>query len=634
MPFKPLFLTQKYTINKVSTNINIYDFQLRDHFLNTSNLYTLMCNCPTRHKHLKKDCAIVFDKECLKCKTPTELLITFKSLLYHTEEIEESLNIYKCCKHTHQPPCYKCINCKTGLDCIIMGPFECDISTNVVCPETKTFTKLISNGSMPYEHVYNTKMPIFYICKKHMHKHTHFNDSVKNDLMSTFKRNAECIIQTKQCCDEAILITDYKKSFVVTEILNNALPLSNTSKKNNTTAKANAMKKNIREYIIFDPSIWREQAFNHFMSFIRSIISIPHTVIERYKRFEKSNFTISNIKKHKSGKESVIRRNVTGFDTVGTYQTSAISCTIPYYKFMVPQKIYKILKDSDFDLTYVMIKRDPSLLSTCLTVCSVMINPDPTIDVFVISDQQSKGFNQDQDGDKNAMYCLQKVKNGYNATESYNFKLSKLELSYAFNNKRTLIAAPRYLLSENSKLLINRHAEYFKNDYFFNATHTFGPEFMNEAAAGYLHNEYEEFQQKLIEHALHTKPTFISTDDILLKTDRLFSIISSKAKGDKELLKLLLQNISIAGSSTGNCLNTKEMVNLFNKYITSSQELSRSGRKEFITLHAAQDLVSFNKKIYLNKICIADYSDFASCGLFLFNEASLELFTQDLINEN
>lgn len=119
---KPLFLTQKYTINQLSRDVNIFDFQLRDHFLNTSNLYTLMCNC-TRHIHLKQNCAIVYEKECLKCNTPTELLINFKSL-------KESLNIYKCCKHINYPPCNKCLNCKIGIACIITEPFESDISTS------------------------------------------------------------------------------------------------------------------------------------------------------------------------------------------------------------------------------------------------------------------------------------------------------------------------------------------------------------------------------------------------------------------------------------------------------------------------------------------------------------------------
>ncbi|ATY70205.1 lef-9 [Tomelloso virus] len=365
------------------------------------------------------------------------------------------------------------------------------------------------------------------------------------------------------------------------------------------------------------------------MSFIRAVIISPDDVSERYKRFALSNFTISNIRQYISGKESIIRTAITGFETSGVYQTSTISCTIPYYVVVLPQKIYDSLAEEGYDLDLTLVKRDPSIWQMCMYVCSIQRNDDPKCLITTISDQQSKGMKQDQDGDKNALYFILKRQNGYDSTKSFNYKISKMEMAGAFRNKRTLIGGPRYILSETSMLKIARNAEDFMHLDFFRKTYKYGIKFMNEASAGYLCDEYDEFQEAMRLHALTETPTYITIDDILLKNDRLPTIVSSGAKGNLDLIDLLLKSIS---SVDGPSLTNKktEMLNLCNKYITSSQELSRNGRKQFAALFAAHDLVCLFHNIYINKVCYADYMNFASAGTFLFNNASLTLFVNEL----
>lgn len=485
----------------------------------------------------------------------------------------------------------------------------------VVCSISEKFTNpLCSENIMPHEHVYNLKMPIFFICKQHAHRHKTYSA-------------VECIIQTQQCCSKAIQVRHFNECFSITTTL--------LSEDKRSILKST-------EYTIFDPTIWRDQSFNHFMSFIRAIISSPEVVGERYKRYESSNFSISNIKKYKSGKESIIRTDVTGFETQGLYQTATISCTLPYYAMVLPQKLYDLFRESKFDLDLVLTKRDPSLLQTCMYINAVIRNPDPNSEVVIISDQQAKGLNQDQDGDKNAVYPLLRVINGYDATQSYKYKVARIELAAAFQKKSTLIATPRYLLSETSLLVIERNQELLADighpdsRTFFRKTHKYGIAFMNEAAAGYYQREYDEFQKTLVDVVKTHEMSFITIDDILLKTSKLPSIISSTAKGSKQLLYMLLNNVS---SNEKLADRKTEMIDLNNKYIMSSQDLSINGRKQFNAQFAAQDMISFNNFIYINKVLYADFSNFASTGLMLFNGASLKCFVNDLFeledeNEN
>lgn len=254
-----------------------------------------------------------------------------------------------------------------------------------------------------HEHIFNTKVPTFYFCSTHVHRHT---------LYPTIP----CVIQTFKCCDNAVFIKDYTQCFAVTiknrQVVTAASQQSNGKESTTTTSKASLssnknangsaassaktqQKHRDQSFIIFDPSIWREQSYNHFLSFIRAIIIDPKvnssTIMDRYRRFESSNFAISNIKKYISGKESIIRTAITGYDTLGIYQTSIISCTIPYHTVVLPQNLYKLLEVDGYDMDLVMLNRDPSLLVTCMYVCNVYLNPDPNIDVVIISDQQSKG---------------------------------------------------------------------------------------------------------------------------------------------------------------------------------------------------------------------------------------------------
>lgn len=596
---QPLFLTNKLNINELGRDVNVHDYQLRDHFINMNNLYELLCEC-TRQKHCGRPCAIVHEPKCMKCGRETRLLVPYTSLLFHGDMETKKLT-YSEEGHIHKPPCRRCCNCKTGLECCIRESFTCHISTDVVSRSGGIrFNRMLTTDQLlTNEHVYDIKRPLFYLCQRHKHYHQHL---AAKDI---------CYVQTRECCEQAIHIQQYHHCFMVTV----------------QGAKRRA------EYIIFDPQIWREQSFNKFMSFIRAVICAPEAVKDRYKSFENSNFSIANIKRYKSGKASIIRTAVTGFETQGLYQTATISCLIPYYVKVIPRKLYQVLAEQHYDLDYVLVKRDPSLLPTCMYVCALYCQPDDDIETTTISDQLSKGMNQDQDGDKNADYFIRTrcAQQKWDARDLYDYRVAKMELAAAFRNKCTLLGRPRYVLSETTLLILERHREQLRREptnVYFKKTHRYGVQFVNDASAGYLRDEYDEFQRLLQLYNYERVPLeYVTFDDLTLAKDRLSSGISSGAKGTFDLLQLFLDNIE----KTKPLVERKQdMIDLCNKYIVSNQDLSRNGRKQFTSLYASQDLVSFNENIYINKVLYADFSNFATAVYFQFAEVSLELFLKDL----
>nr|WOJ45404.1 lef-9-like protein [Apis mellifera nudivirus] len=153
---------------------------------------------------------------------------------------------------------------------------------------------------------------------------------------------------------------------------------------------------------------------------------------------------------------------------------------------------------------------------------------------------------------------------------------------------------------------------------------------MIDAGCGYLRDEYVAFLERLIDINKRPRHTYITANDLLLKTDRLPSIIQSGAKGTHEHLKILLNRIADNRTTLHECEN--DMIALVNKYVSSSQELSRNGRNQFASLYASTDLIIFNGKVYHNKIFLADYTLFGSIGAFMWSAASLQLFVEDLFS--
>jgi len=385
--------------------------------------------------------------------------------MFHANELQ-TCRLVECCTHVHYPPCNYCIGCRTGIDCVIREPYDCNFTTNAVCGGPKLGGNIHSSTAIEHddliEHLYATRQVLFYFCKSHAHVHI-ITENVRNlDANSVGGRidattvtapipPPTCYVNTYRCCDDAVHVTDFNKSFTM---------ISGT-----------------KEYIVYDPSLWREQSTNHFASLVRAIVSVPRAVADRYKRFESSNFKVSNIKRYKSGKQSIVRTVITGFETRGIYQTATISCEMPQNLVVLPQRIWDLMVD-DYDLSLVCVKRDPCIKPTCMFVCRAVRNSDADIDVIVINDSIAKPMNQDQDGDKNAVYALPRhTSKYYDRYESFLHKLSKFEMARAHLETKTMIALPRYSFSENSRLLNHRNAKWLRdNSDFFRKTYDHGLE--------------------------------------------------------------------------------------------------------------------------------------------------------------
>lgn len=126
---QPQFLTTKVSIKNIADKCNVFDYQLRDHFLTMTNLYTLQCTC-SNHKHNKMPCIVTTEPLCGKCEKPSKLLLRYESLMFHGTELMKK-KLTKCCAHIHKPPCQHCLNCQLGIPCIVSSTsgFQCYAST-------------------------------------------------------------------------------------------------------------------------------------------------------------------------------------------------------------------------------------------------------------------------------------------------------------------------------------------------------------------------------------------------------------------------------------------------------------------------------------------------------------------------
>lgn len=153
---------------------------------------------------------------------------------------------------------------------------------------------------------------------------------------------------------------------------------------------------------------------------------------------------------------------------------------------------------------------------------------------------------------------------------------------------------------------------------------------MIDAGCGYFREEYRDFAKRMIQLNREDIHGFLTVDDLLGNTDRLTSIVKSGAKGTMELLEYMLK--CVADKDTTLHDKQKEMVDAMNLYFHCNRDLRHSGRDQFAVQHAANDLVMFNFKLYMNKIYVGDYTLTGSNYCFMWSEASLKLATEDLLN--
>lgn len=588
---KPLFLTHKVRVRPL--NLIIYDYQLRDHLINTKGLFISECKC--QHSHSKMQCPFRISNYCEKCNKFNQSFFDFHHLLYHHSSEHKALYQFTCgCRHTHRPPCNRCLNCRTGLQCIVHFEFECNFTTEIFCRKCDRLTQEIPRSRMIKNHIYNVRDDL-YICKRHTHTHV---NSMKT-----------CFLQSTKCCEDAILINDYNRSFHIYD------------------------SKNGKKYLVYNPSIWIDQSTNRYISWLTAIVYdlTDNDIIEkRYEKFITSSFKISNIKSYKSGGDSVIRTDLTGFLTKGIYQTSIISCTIPEDIVLIPQAIYD-LSAPDYYMDYVIVKRDPSFHQTSTFAMRAIRNEDPSIQCIVIPDEIAKPLNQDCDGDKNGIYLLAKcTQPSFDRTESYSFKVAVMEMQLAYDNRLTLFGEPRYLISENNLVAMYRNRDHFNSDPFFKRTFTAGGRQMVETGCGYNRQEYQEFRKKIIAYNKEPHRNVITLQDLFGNSQKLMSIPLSGAKGSELSFQILMNNLRTSSQLTD---RKDELLYQMDRYIESSKKMSNLGHNQFVMLYSIQDLIALNGNIYLNKIHFADYKKFSSAFCLMFNEASLDSFIHDLEND-
>ncbi|CAH0393254.1 unnamed protein product [Bemisia tabaci] len=226
---KPLFLTHKVNLRPLSGLLEVFDFQLRDHALNTDNLRSLQCKC--HHFHKKKPCYLTNEELCPRCSKPTKFLVNHSALLFHPNTAKSGF-ITRCPHHfhTHAPPCHRCIGCRVKGQCTVQSSFQCNISTSNVCEgfnelndastssgskgaHNSHFTERIDDTRWAAYHVYSTQELKFYVCPRHAHKHISSRPTSFEEQTPT--PDVPCYLQSVLCCEEASSITEFQSGFIL-----------------------------------------------------------------------------------------------------------------------------------------------------------------------------------------------------------------------------------------------------------------------------------------------------------------------------------------------------------------------------------------------------------------------------------
>lgn len=335
---------------------------------------------------------------------------------------------------------------------------------------------------------------------------------------------------------------------------------------------------------------------------------------------------------------------MTGHQTTGLYQTCTISCLLPERYILIPQRLFRLLRERGYDTNYCLVVRHPSIKPTNGVIFRIVEHPDPRHTSLVIPDETCIGYNADQDGDKLVVIPIvmqsaivpdsqipiwqTPLHAVCDFRDAFEVHCSRLEAGQAFNKSLTILGLPRFNMSETGIIVAQTHVRaLIDSSRFMQRCWGKGRGFIDEARCGYMRADYELMRNNQLKNLILTAThDLLSVDDLIGATDTLLTYTCAKTSPAHitALQESLLTHKSLVDKRD-------EMIEQIHNYVNSSSSLSAKGRIQFQCLGAFGNAVIQLGNFKIGKLAIFSYVYYAGIGVFAINAASTQLLCEDIV---
>lgn len=398
----------------------------------------------------------------------------------------------------------------------------------------------------------------------------------------------------------------------------------------------------IYAYYTFPPPIlFVAKNVNYFKTFIKHADKTAElkskTAQEKYCKKEYQYYSVfinmsfqgGTLKGNSSGKTSFIKNRVLGFLAKGIRAVLTIDSSLGPHYSTLPQKIFDKL---NLATPLVIVNRAPSINNTCIYVVEVGRNKDPDDYTIHINPFLTEGLHADQDGDELSIFIIEKQAD----LPSIEVELAIAELksmSWKYGRRHNFAFKSRYQFTQYHKYILDKFDDYFikHNPLWASLTGTpkeKGFKIMELGCSTHF-DEIDEFIELLINFTQNLPPLLTTTHDILNGTGDILNVVNSGAKGSTDHIEEYLKNIFHDTHTFQNIIDG------FNKNITSSSKLGKEGGRQFCLLHAVNPLNLHQGIVYYNDIkLLSDVDNSTSMATFYYNNVSVEHSIAQIVSEN
>lgn len=402
------------------------------------------------------------------------------------------------------------------------------------------------------------------------------------------------------------------------------------------------------------PTFFSDRNFNFFKTFIKktqeflikhNIKSFKNVTIPEYgsvlysewknqqlneeKRFEtflNNPFNNGVLKQQFSGKKSIIRNMMLGKIMPSMRYVLTIDTQLGPDEVSIPKLVYNKLNISS---NFVIINRAPSINDTCISVAMLRWHTDSftaKISAFI-----ADGLHADQDGDEITIFMLPKTNDGANYNEflmmkelRHNMWSIGIRHKFDYSPKISFGQYYLYVLYKFHDKIVEKFPLYGK----LPCSVADKPKFLMNLFCGSQYDKAISFISDLMDMSKDLPIPIPSLTNIL--TGKLNDIIDSGSKGSINHLSEFIQLMK--------GLNEKEhhnkSIEAFNRYITSSGAMSKSGQQLYSMLFGTSSLIlKSNSLTYMGHEICSDFYSKTSTFSVQYNNYDILLLKSFLLND-
>lgn len=392
--------------------------------------------------------------------------------------------------------------------------------------------------------------------------------------------------------------------------------------------KTYAIKTEYFYFLLTQPSMLTKKNFINLRNFLKictfkykietaNVKSVYKMVqMNEYKRLMKMPVKNGSLSTIRSGKLSFLRKFILGRNVPSIRFVITIDCNLNPGEISIPKSIYDQLK---LPIDYAMIKRDPSINTSCIYVVRIKTHDNIYDNTAHLDSWMCTLLNADQDGDEVPVYFC---------TAHQDSTVDELQAaSWQHGYRNNMFNESKFVFSQYHILLLHSYDKWFiANSEFWKLISNMYRyktvkqkcKLLIDLGCTICKDEFDDFVSLVLRFQRQIRYNIVHPlSSLYSKTGLTADVVNSTAKGNKHIQNVYLDWLYNPKSITD---FNDHLKNDFNKFVNNGKSMSEAGVQNFSFLYAFNDLnIEHSTLKYKNETLVGRTVDGAEFIILYYN---------------